>query len=259
MIDRIIAKLPEAWRGLAELIPGPIAWVPVLQQMMMSFFFEAQGGWIAATKYIFLLFPVFLGVVAVWSTTLALYTLPFRAGRTRFVSLILLAWWDAALSVWLYWVGMVRVAAVILGWVFGLSRLLAKLVVGFVRDIVGIPFAMSGMLMRGYLKPGVPWLPFVMLIFWCVLEAAVFTYTLEPRVALLVTDLTGADDSRFTIPVLYMLVLTLLVALVEDFCLAPPRSFYVRVRSLLVAGFGCVGARAPPVRKRDSKFLAQIL
>src|SRR5262247_3755509 len=217
MIDRIIAKLPEAWRGLAELIAGPIAWVP-------------------ATKYIFLLFPVFLGVVAVWSTTLALYTLPFRAGRTRFVSLILLAWWDAALSVWLYWVGMVRVAAVILGWVFGLSRLLAKLVVGFVRDIIGIPFAMSGMLMRGYLQPGVPWLAFVMLLFWCVLEAAVFTYTLEPRVALLVMDLTGAEDSRFTIPVLYLLVLT-----------------------LIVASFACVQALVDAVRKRDSKFLAQIL
>src|SRR4030095_1746493 len=117
MIDRIIGKLPEAWRALAELIAGAIAWLPGLQQMMMSFFFEAQGGWIAATKYIFLLFPVFLGVVAVWSTTLLLHTLPFRAGRTRFVSLILLAWWDAALSVWLYWVGMLRVAAVILGWV----------------------------------------------------------------------------------------------------------------------------------------------
>src|SRR4029450_2185655 len=91
MIDRIIAKLPEAWRGLAELIAGPIAWVPVLQQTMMNFFFEAQGGWIAATKYIFLLFPVFLGVVAVWSTTLALYTLPFRAGRRPLVSLLRLS------------------------------------------------------------------------------------------------------------------------------------------------------------------------
>src|SRR5439155_1656159 len=163
-------------------------------------------------------------------------TLPFRAGRTRFVSLILLAWWDAALSVWLYWVGMVRVVAVALGWVLGLSRLLARLIVGFVRDIVGIPFAMSGMLMRGYLQPGVPWLAFMMLLFWCVLEAAVFTYTLEPRVAMLVADLTGADDSRYTIPVLYLLVLT-----------------------LILASFACVQALVDAVRKRESKFLAQFI
>src|SRR6058998_357559 len=236
MIDRIIGKLPEAWRGLAELIAGPIAWVPVLQQMMMTFFFEAQGGWIAASKYIFLLFPVFLGVVAVWSTTLALYTLPFRAGRTRFISLILLAWWDAALAVWLYWVGMVRVVAVALGWALGISRLAVRLVTGFIRDIVGTPFAMSSMLMRGYLQPGVPWLAFVMLLFWCGLEAAVFTYTLAPRVAMLVADLSGTDDSRFTIPVLYLFVLT-----------------------LIMASFACVQALVDAVRKRDSKFLAQII
>src|SRR2546425_10843880 len=236
MIDRIIAKLPEGWRGLAELIAGPIAWVPVLQQMMMTFFFEAQGGWIAAAKYIFLLFPVFLGVVAIWCTGLSVYTLPFRSGRTRFVSMVLLAWWDAALSVWLYWVGMVRVVAVMLGWALGPSRLAVGLVPGFVRDIVGTPFALSSMLMRGSLQPGVPWLAFMMLLFWCVLEAAVFTYTLEPRVAMLVADLTGSDDSRYTIAVLYLLVLT-----------------------LILASFACVQALVDAVRKRESKFLAQII
>jgi hypothetical protein len=236
MIERIIARLPESWRGLAELIAGPIAWVPVLQQMVINFFFEAQPGWVGAMKYIFLLFPVFLGVVAVWCTTLALYTMPFRSGRTRFVSLVLLAWWDAALSVWLYWVGMIRVVAVVLGWVLGLSRLVVKLITGFVRDIVGTPFAVSGMLMRSYFQPGVPWLAFVMLLFWCALEAAVFTYTLEPRVAMLVADLTGTDDARFTVPVLYLLVLT-----------------------LIMASFACVQALVDAVRKRDSKYLAQIV
>ena len=225
-----------AWRGRAEFVAGPIAWVPILQQMMISFFFEAQSGWIAAMKYVFLLFPVFLGVVAVWCTGLSVYTLPFRSGRTRFVSLILLAWWDAALAVWLYWVGMIRVVAVVAGWILGLSRLMVRLVVGFVRDIVGIPFAMSSMLMRGYLQPGVPWLAFVMLLFWCALEAAVFTYTLEPRVVTLVADLTGTDDSRFTVPVLYLLVLT-----------------------LIIASFACVQALVDAVRNWDSEFLAQII
>jgi len=236
MIDRIIARLPEAWRGPAEMVAAPIAWVPVLQQTLLSFFLESQSGWMAAMKYVFLLFPALLGVVAIWCTGLSVYTLPFRSGRTRFVSMVLLAWWDAALSVWLYWVGMVRVVAVMLGWALGLSRLAVRLVLGFVRDIVGTPFAMSSMLMRGYLQPGVPWLAFMMLLFWCVLEAAVFTYTLEPRVAMLVADLTGADDSRYTIPVLYLLVLT-----------------------LILASFACVQALVDAVRKRESKFLAQFI
>src|SRR5438876_8818950 len=200
MIDRIIGKLPEAWRGPAELVAAPIAWVPVLQQMLIGFFFESQSGWIAAMKYIFLLFPVFLGIVAVWCTGLSVYTLPFRSGRTRFVSLVLLAWWDAALSVWLYWVGMVRVVGVVLGWALGISRLVIRLMMGFLRDVVGTPFAMSSMLMRGYFKPGVPWLGFTMLLLWGALEAAAFTYTLEPRITTLMADLSGSGEARSTGP-----------------------------------------------------------
>jgi len=236
MIDRIIGKLPEAWRGPAELVAAPIAWVPVLQQTLMSFFFDAQPGWMAALKYVFLLFPVLLGVVAVWSTGLSVYTLPFRSSRTRFVSLVLLAWWDAALAVWLYWVGMVRVAGVVLGWILGIARLAVRLVMGFLRDVVGTPVAMSSMLMRGYFKPGVPWLAFVMLLLWCAFEAAVLTYTLEPRITTLMNDLSGSDDSRFTIPILYAMVLT-----------------------LVIASFACVQVLINAVRTKDPRFIAQII
>ena len=236
MIDRIISKLPEAWRGPAELVAAPIAWVPVLQQTLMSFFFDPQPGWMAALKYVFLLFPVLLGVVAVWCTGLSVYTMPFRSARTRFVSLVLLAWWDAALAVWLYWVGMVRVAGVVLGWALGISRLALRMIIGLIRDVIGTPFAMSGKLMRSYFKPGVPWLAFVMLLAWCVLEAAVFAFTLEPRVTTLVNDLSGADDTRFTVPILYALVL-----------------------ALVMASFACVQALINAVRTRDSRFIAQII
>jgi hypothetical protein len=236
MIDRIIAKLPEAWRGPAELVAAPIAWVPVLQQTLMSFFFDPQPGWMAALKYIFLLFPVLLGVVAVWSTGLSVYTLPFRSGRTRFISLVLLAWWDAALAVWLYWVGMVRVAGVVLGWALGISRLAVRMVMGFIREVVGTPFAMSSMMLRGYFKPGVPWLAFMMLLFWCALEAAVFTYALEPRITTLVNDLSGSDDTRFTVPILYAMVL-----------------------ALVLASFACVQALVNAVRTKDPRFIAQII
>jgi hypothetical protein len=236
MIDRIIGKLPEAWRGPAELVAAPIAWVPVLQQTLMSFFFDPQPGWMAALKYVFLLFPVLLGVVAVWSTGLSVYTMPFRSSRTRFVSLVLLAWWDAALAVWLYWVGMVRVAGVVVGWILGIARLALRLVMGFLRDIVGTPVAMSGMLMRSYFKPGVPWLAFVVLLLWSALEAAVFTYTLEPRVTTLINDLSGSDDSRFTVPIMYAMIL-----------------------ALVLASFACVQALVNAVRTKEPRFIAQII
>jgi hypothetical protein len=237
MIDRLIARVPEAWRDLAELVAAPIVWVPRLQQMLFSFFLDSSSVWSAAAKYVLLLFPVLLGLSAVWCTVLSIYTLPFRAGRTRIVSLFRLAWWDAARAVWMYWVGMARFAAVAVGWALGAVRLALRLVVGLVRDLATAPFAVTGRLTRGYFQPGVPWVAFAMLIVWCVLEAAVFAYTLEPRVTELVGDLVGTEDiSRLTGPVLYILLLV-----------------------LIVGSFACVQALADAVRKRETKFLAQIV
>ena len=63
-----------------------------------------------AQKEGFLLFPVLLALAGIWCTQLSIYTLPFRASRTRFGSLLLLAWWDAGRVVWMYWVGIVRLS-----------------------------------------------------------------------------------------------------------------------------------------------------
>jgi len=89
---------------------------------------------------------------------------------------------------------------------------------------------------RGYFKPGVPWLAFVILLLWCALEAAVFTYTLEPRITTLVNDLSGSDDSRFTIPILYVMVL-----------------------ALVIASFACVQALMNAVRTKNPRYITQII
>src|SRR5437867_4377557 len=115
MIDRLIAAFPEAWRGVAELAAAPIAWLPRLQQILIGFFLDSASGWAVAAKCALLLFPVLLGVAAAWCTGLAVYTLPFRSGRIHFISTLLMAWWDAARAVWMYWVGMIRVGAVLVG------------------------------------------------------------------------------------------------------------------------------------------------
>lgn len=221
MIDRIIARLPEAWRELAELAAAPIAWVPRLQQTLIGFFLDSSSAWSAAAKYVFLLFPVLLGLAAIWCTGLSVYTLPFRGGRTRLVSLFLLAWWDAGRVVWMYWVGIARVAGVAAGWALGLVRLALRLAVGLARDVTAGP----------------SWIAFSMLILWCALEAAVFAYTLRPRVTALVSDLVGADEiTPFTGPVLYLLLL-----------------------ALAMGSFACVQALADAVRTGESRFLAQIV
>jgi hypothetical protein len=237
MFEQMIARVPEPWREVAELLAAPIAWIPRMQEALLTFFLDSPSPWMAGLKLVFLLFPVLLGVAAVWCTQLSLYTLPFRAGRVRFVSMMLLTWWDAARAVWMYWSGMVRFVGVAAGWVITLTRLVVRLGLEVLRQLVVMPFAMTGRMTQSYFQPGVPWIAFVMLLFWCVLEAAIFTYTLLPTVSEVLADLVGAEQTgRLTAPILYFFLFL-----------------------LIMGSFACVHALVDAVKRREMKFIVQIV
>jgi hypothetical protein len=237
MLDRIIAQVPEQWREVAELVLAPISWIPRLQEMLVAMFLESPSRWALAAKYVFLLLPALLGLAALWCTQLSLYTLPFRSARAHFISLMLLAWWDAARAVWLYWVGIVRLAAITAGWILTLTRLVVRLVAEAVRHVATMPFLVTGRVTRAYFQPGVPWIAFVMLIFWCVLEAAIFTYTVFPTASEILNDLVISEETaRFTAPVLFLFLLT-----------------------LILGSFAGLQALVDGLRRREVKFFAQIL
>jgi len=237
MIEQMIARLPDAWREVAMVLVAPVVWIPRLQQALLAFFLDTSSPWAAVVRYVFLLLPALLAVVALWCTQLTLYTLPFRSTRGRLVSVLLLAWWDLARMVWMYWVGLVRLAGVLAGWVLSLAHLGVRLVAGLVRHVAGAPIAMTSMMTRSYLQPGVPWVAFLMLVFWCALEAAVFSYTLYPTIAEVLADVVGSDEvPRLTSPILYMLLLM-----------------------LIMGSFACVQAFVEALRQRDFKFIVQIV
>jgi hypothetical protein len=233
MIERLMAVVPVQWREIVALLLAPIAWVPRMQSAVIDFFLESGSPWTAAAKYVFLLLPMILVMIAIWCTQLSIYTVAFRTGRSRFVSAVLLSWWDAAFAVWLYWVGLVRAAMVTVGWLLALSNLTMRLTVALIRHMAAAPFAMT----RGYVTPGYHWVALAVLVFWCVLEAAVFTYTLTPTVVDVLADLIGTDDvSVLTGPILYLLLF------------------------MMIAGsFACVHALMEAVRMGQMRYLAQIV
>ena len=229
--------VPERWQEVIDLVLAPIAWIPRMQEALIAFFASPAARWTMALKYIFLLIPALLAVAAVWITMLSIYTLPFRASRIRYVSMMLLAWWDAARAVWLYWVGVGRVAAVAVGWAVSLVALAMRLVVSSVRQMVSIPLTMSGRVTQTYFQPGVPWVAFVMLLCWCVLEATVFTYTMIPTVSVVLSDLAGeTEPARVTTGLLFVFLLL-----------------------MVMGSFACLRSLVETLRKREFKFLAQMV
>jgi hypothetical protein len=229
--------VPERWQDVIELLLSPIAWIPRMQEALLAFFLSPASAWTIAARYVFLLVPALLGVAAIWITLLALYTLPFRSRRVRFVSMILLAWWDAARAVWLYWAGVIRVAALAVGWAFSLAALAVRLLVESVHRLATTPMILTAQAAHRYVAPGVPWVALLTLVGWCVLEAAVFTYTMLPAVSTTLSDLAGGvEASRFTVGVLYVFLLL-----------------------LVMGSFACLKALVDAAHKRELTFLAQMI
>jgi hypothetical protein len=237
MIDWILTRIPGRWQEIAEFALAPIAWIPRLQDVIVDFFLHSSSVDIAVLKCLFLLFPGFLVVAAIWCTQLSVYTLPFRSRRHLFLSALLLTWWDAARIVWLYWAGVVRAAIVLVGWVFALTHLAVKLLVDTLRQVALMPFSVSGRAGTRYFQPGVPWVAFLVLVSWCLLEGTIFTSTLLPAVSKTLAGLSGTDDvSTATRPTLWILLVL-----------------------LSMGSFACIQAFTDALKTRERKFLVQLV
>jgi len=60
-------------------------------------------------------------------------------------------------------------------------------------------------------RPAVPW-ALVLLIVWCAVEAAVFTFTLRPTMSELLSDLTGFTVNPIALVVVLWVFLTIIIA-----------------------------------------------
>jgi hypothetical protein len=229
MFETIRTYLPVEWQRTVEFAGAPLWWVPDWQARVLGFTLSGQSALEIAVKAIFLLLPLCLLVLGVWATMLSLYTLPFRAERTRYVSVLTLTWWDAGRSAWFFWAGVVRLVVVLAGWVWGLITLTGRYLVGALKGTAQSPFVLLDWTSRRYFKPGVPWLAFLLTLLWSGLEATVFTYTLLPTMSEVLGAITGFDPNPAVItPILWILLF------------------------LLIAGsFACVLVLADAIRSRD--------
>ena len=200
------------FQEILRILLMPIAWIFPMQKAILDFFLHSSSPWAAAGKFIFLLFPLLLWLGIIWCTQLSLYTVPFRSKRINFITALLLSWWDGARAVWLFWTGLFRLIFVLIGWLFSILRLILKFIVEFIKQIVTAPFTMTGKMTKSFFRPGVPWIAFLALIFWCMLEAVIFTYVLFPTISEVLMDIVGTDKpSPLVMPMLFVFLLIIIM------------------------------------------------
>ena len=201
MLVSLQQTFPVEWQATLRMLASGFTWIVGFQHVVLPFTFTGGTATEGAAKAVFLLLPASLLVAALWCTMASLYTLPFRSGRSGFLTVLLLSWWDAGRMIWFYWAGLVRLGIVLLGWIWNLLKLAGSLAWRLLKFLVTRPFALLDWSSRQYFQPGVPWLAFLFLLLWSALEATIFTFTLRPTIAELMADITGRELSSLSVTI----------------------------------------------------------
>ncbi len=212
MFESMQSVLPSEWQGALEFWGTPLWWIPAWQEMVIQWTLWGGTPMDSALRRVFLLFPGLVVIVGMWVTMASLYTLPFRSERGRFLTVIAMSWWDAGRSIWFFWAGVVRMAVVLVGWVWGLLKLAVRMVVRLLTGTFNSPFVLLDWTSRRYFKPGVPWIAFLLTLAWSALEATIFTYTLQATLTEVLADITGFEPNRAVVTPIVFAFLFLLIA-----------------------------------------------
>jgi hypothetical protein len=211
MFESFADLFPANWRPAILILTAPFRWMAAWQGFMMRWTFghDQTIGFVAGE--ILLIVPVLLIFAGTWSSAASLYTIPFRSGRGRFLTLLLMTWWDAGRCILFFYTGMVRVLVAFLGWIIGSVRfglrMLKSLIIGLVRS----PITLIQNSSRAYFEAGgMPWVAFLILLLWSAVEATIFTFTLTPTLKEVFDSLTGTEvNPRIMQPMLWLFLFML--------------------------------------------------
>src|SRR5216110_3581392 len=101
------------------------------QQWIFVLVLQGESFWSLAATSVLLFLPAMAVIGGLWLTMAAVYTIPFRLGRSvTLLQSVALAWWDVLRMSWFYWAGLVRFLIVCVGWIWGLLKVGLQLIVG---------------------------------------------------------------------------------------------------------------------------------
>jgi hypothetical protein len=151
--------------------------------------------WVMTGKRIFLLLPVFAIILGCWVSIACLLTVVIRQNRREFLTSLILTWWDLGKSIVMFWGGIIKFVFTFVVAVIEFIKISLLATWSLVQEIIFTPFRLVKSMSQNVLSSPVPWLAVFMTIFWCVVEATIFTYVMTPVVMDVFANITGDNLS----------------------------------------------------------------
>jgi hypothetical protein len=165
-----------------------------------SFIYFAWGAddqlWMMILKRLFLLLPVFAIILGCWVTIACLITVIIRQNRRDFIISLFITWWDLGKSIVAFWGGVFKFVFYLVGGLLGLLKITFLAIWSIIQEILFTPFRLLRYAGQSVVSSAIPWIAVVLTIFWCLIEAVIFTYVTTPLVVDTFSNITGEQLSE---------------------------------------------------------------
>jgi hypothetical protein len=187
----------EGTSGLVNMILSVLLFPMHFQGAFIAFAWGAGDPfWIMIGKRILLLLPVFAIIAGCWLSIASSLTVLFRQNRREFVTTLIITWWDLGKAIVSFWGGIINFLFRFLVSMTGMLRILILGLWSLVQEILFLPFRLMRQVSQSIGRSSVPWIAVIMTIFWCLIEAAIFTYVTTPIVIDTFSNITGEQFSE---------------------------------------------------------------
>lgn len=167
--------------------------------------------WIMAGKRLFLLLPVLAIILGSWITIASVITLLFRKNRMGFMQSLFITWWDLGKSIVSFWGGTIKFVFILTVALLNVLKILLLGVWYVIQELLFTPFRLVGKLGSRVISSNIPWIAVVLTLFWCLIEATIFTYVTTPLVIDTFSNITGEQLSEFVIRIPLFIFLLFIV------------------------------------------------
>jgi hypothetical protein len=183
--------------GIMKLIMSIIFFPMFFQEALLYY------GWgvgdsllLMISKRIFILLPAIAFIIGCWVTIAALMTVLIRQNRRQFITAIFVTWWDLGKAIVFYWGGIFKFVFNVIGTLLGIIKIFIFTIAGIIYEIFLFPVKILHGLGQSVVRSSTPWIAVVLTLFWCVIEALIFTYVTTPVVVDTFSNITGEQISE---------------------------------------------------------------
>lgn len=182
--------------GLLKLVLAILLFPTFFQEAFVLFTWGAGDPfWVMMGKRIFLLLPALAIILGCWLTVACVLTVLFRPNRQAFVTELFVTWWDLGKSIATFWGGIFKFVFNLFITLLGALKVAVLGIWALIQEVVLMPLRLLGNAGRSIANSTIPWIAVVFTLFWCVLEANIFTYVTTPLVVDTFSNITGDNLS----------------------------------------------------------------